>query len=123
MFRPDQHTGQVRCHWTPSVRRRRSTLTFVAQPKIVDITTTFERKLRAVRALKTRNRALAVDIRQRVSNRGKRLPLLNAINDESLDRLAEIRLLGLAQLAGKSNEWPPAEEPFYAGSDYQIPSA
>jgi LmbE family N-acetylglucosaminyl deacetylase len=100
-----------------------STPTFVAQPKIVDITTTFDRKLRALRALKTRNRALALDIRQRLSNRGKRLPLLDAINDESLDRLAEIRLLGLAQLAGKSNGWSLAEEFFYAGLDYQIPSA
>lgn len=107
----------------PDRQKAESTSTFVPQPKVVDISTTFERKLHAVQALKTRNRALAFDIRERLSNRGKRLPLLDAITDDSLDKLTEIRLRALAKLAGDSKNLPLAEEFFYAGGDYQIPLA
>jgi LmbE family N-acetylglucosaminyl deacetylase len=107
----------------PDRHKPESTSTFVPQPKVVDISATFERKLHAVRALKTRNRVLALNIRERLSNRGKRLPLLDAITDDSLDRLTQIRLLALAKLAGDSKNLPLAEEFFYAGIDYQIPSA
>jgi LmbE family N-acetylglucosaminyl deacetylase len=107
----------------PDRQKAESTSTFVPQPKVVDISMTFERKLHAVQALKTRNRSLAFDIRERLSNRGKRLPLLDANTDDSVDKLTEIRLRGLAKLAGDSKNLPLAEEFFYAGGDYQIPLA
>ena len=56
-------------------------------------------------------------------NRGKRLPLLDSMSDDSVDKLAEIRLLGLAKLAGSSKNLSLAEEFLYAGVDYQIPLA
>jgi LmbE family N-acetylglucosaminyl deacetylase len=97
----------------PEQSQPESTSTFVPQPKTVDITADFDRKLQAVEALKTQNRAIAKDVSQRLVRRGKRLPLLDRIDEASVKSLAETRLRNLGM----------TERFLYAGIDYQIPAS
>ncbi|MFN0171248.1 MAG: PIG-L deacetylase family protein [Bryobacteraceae bacterium] len=105
----------------PRRREAESTATFVPQPKVLDISSTFAKKLRAAQALKTINLSLAMRIKQRLDDTGRRLPLLETINDESVGKLVEINMRKLAQIAAEKTNFSQAEEFHYAGPDFQIP--
>ncbi|MDA1314496.1 MAG: PIG-L family deacetylase [Acidobacteria bacterium] len=106
----------------PRRREAESTATFVPQPKALDIASTFDKKLRAAQALKTINHSTAMRIKDRLESTDRRLPLLDEINEESVNRLVEINIHKLAEIAAKDTEHSQAEEFHYAGVEYQIPS-
>lgn len=106
----------------PRRREAESTATFVPQPKALDIASTFDKKLRAAQALKTINRSMAMRIKDRLESTGRRLPLLDEVDEESVNQLVEINLRKLAEIAAKDTEHSQAEEFHYAGIEYQIPS-
>lgn len=96
----------------PRRREPETTSTFAPQPKTVDITATFARKLRAAQALKTVNHSLAARLRDRLNATHRRLRLLDTVDDRSVNQLVEINLRGLGM----------TEEFRYAGVEYQIPA-
>jgi LmbE family N-acetylglucosaminyl deacetylase len=106
----------------PRRREAEASATFVPQPKLVDIAAVLERKLRAARALATINRAEAMRIRQRLESTGRRLPLLDTVDDQSVGRLVEINVRKLAEIAARDSPYKLAEEFHYAGADFQVPS-
>ncbi|HYM11949.1 MAG TPA: PIG-L family deacetylase [Bryobacterales bacterium] len=133
-FEPPFALAGLRRHLTPELyyyappvdpRRREaeSTATFTPQPRIVDIAATFDRKLRAVRALQTLNHSVAAVLQARLAATGRRLPLLDSVTAESVSRLAEIRLRNLARDAAQGSPLSLAEEFEYAGPEFQTPSA
>lgn len=105
----------------PRRREAESTATFVPQPVTRDIAGTFDRKLKAAQALKTINHSLAMRIKQRLDETGRRLPLLDTVNEESVARLVEINLRKLAAIGAEQTAYKLAEEFHHAGLDYQIP--
>ena len=106
----------------PRRREAESTATFAPQPKVVDISSTFAKKLRAAQALKTINDSMAMRIKDRLESTSRRLPLLDEVNEESVSRLVEISVRKLAEIAAKGTNHKQAEEFHYAGVEYQIPS-
>jgi LmbE family N-acetylglucosaminyl deacetylase len=106
----------------PRRRDAESTATFVPQPKFVDISRTFDRKLKAVQALKTVNRAAAMRLKARLTSTGRRLPLLDVVNEASINGLVEQNVRGLAKVAGAGTPHPLAEEFRYAGLEFRIPA-
>ena len=106
----------------PRRREAESTATFVPQPKVVNIASSFDKKLRAAQALTTINHSMAMRIRDRLESTGRRLPLLDEVDEESVSQLVEINLRKLAEIAAKDTEHTQAEEFHYAGVEYQIPS-
>jgi LmbE family N-acetylglucosaminyl deacetylase len=131
-FQPPYAEAGLKTHITPELyyyaqpvdpRRREpeSTATFVPQPKTVDIAKTFDRKLRAAQALKTANHSLAMRINERLESTGRRLPLLDTVNEDSINRLVEINLIKLAEIAAEGTSFKRAEQFHYAGVEYQIP--
>ncbi len=106
----------------PRRREPEAAATFVPQPKVVGIEAAFSKKLRAARALKTIQTAAAMRIRQRLESTGRRLPLLDTVNEESVNKLVEIELRGLATLCAKDFPYKMAEEFHYAGPEYQVPA-
>jgi LmbE family N-acetylglucosaminyl deacetylase len=107
----------------PRRREPEGTPTFVPQPKTVGISTTFEKKLRAAQALYTANYSMTMHIKKRLDNTGRRLPLLETVNSESVNQLVEINLRKLAEIAARDTSYELAEEFHYAGVEYQIPSS
>lgn len=107
----------------PRRREPESTPTFVPQPKTVGISAAFDKKLRAARALYTANYSMAMNIKKRLDNTGRRLPLLDAVDSESVNQLVEINLRKLAEIAARDTSYELAEEFHYAGVEYQIPSS
>lgn len=105
----------------PRRREAESTATFVPQPKVIDISAALETKIRAAQALKTVNYSLAQRIRQRLDASGRRLPLLDKVDDASVLKLTETNVRGLAALCAKDTTFRAAEEFHYAGKDYQVP--
>jgi len=105
----------------PRRREAESTDTFVPQPKVLDISGSLEKKIRAAQALKTINYSLAHRIRQRLDASGRRLALLERIDDASVNKLTETNVRGLAALCAKDSNFREAEEFHYAGKDYQVP--
>jgi LmbE family N-acetylglucosaminyl deacetylase len=106
----------------PRRREAESTATFVPQPIHVDIGDSFTRKLRAARALGTVNRSTAMRLRQSLEAAGRRLPLLDIVDEAAIDKLAEENLRGLAAVCAKGSPYKLAEEFRYAGIEYGIPS-
>jgi len=106
----------------PRRREPESTATFVPQPKVLDIASTFDKKLRAAQALKTINHSMAMRIKDRLESTGRRLPLLEEVNEVSVSKLVEINVRKLAEIAAKDTEHTQAEEFHYAGVEYQIPT-
>ncbi|HYM11595.1 MAG TPA: PIG-L family deacetylase [Bryobacterales bacterium] len=132
-FAPPQAEAGLQPHLTPEVyyysqpldpRRREpeSTATFVPEPKVVDISTTFERKLRAVEALKTINSSMARRLKDRFTATHRRLPLLDTADEKSVNRLVEVNVRGLAKLCARGTSYSLAEEFRYAGVEFRIPS-
>jgi len=105
----------------PRRREAESTATFVPQPKVLDISASLEKKIRAAQALKTINYSLAQRIRQRLESSGRRLALLDKVDDASVNKLTETNVRGLATLCAKDTNFREAEEFHYAGKDYQVP--
>ncbi len=132
-YQPAHAAAGMQPHLTPELyyyappvdpRRREpeSSATFVPQPKVVDIAATFERKLRAARALKTVNYSTAARLRDRLESTRRRLRLLDRVTDQAAAELLEINLRGLAKLAAEGSGLALAEEFRYAGVEYQIPA-
>lgn len=130
---PPFGTAGLRPHTTPDLyyygppldpRRREpeSTPTFVPQPVTLDIAAVLPRKLQAVQALKTINRAFAMQLKERLDATGRRLPLLNTVDDASIAKLVEENVRGLAATAAAGSAFALAEEFHHAGAAYQIPS-
>ncbi|MBM3737579.1 MAG: PIG-L family deacetylase [Acidobacteria bacterium] len=106
----------------PRRREPESTATFVPQPKVSDIGAMLDRKIRAALALKTINHAVAMRIRDRLESTGRRLPLLDTVNDASVAKLTEINVRTLAGTGAKGTGFQSAEEFHYAGPDFGVPS-
>jgi LmbE family N-acetylglucosaminyl deacetylase len=106
----------------PRRRDAESTSTFVPQVKTVDISSTFKKKLAALQALKTANRAAAMKLKARLDSTRRKLPLLEAINESSINRLVEQNVSGLAGIAAAGTQYQQAEEFRYAGIEYRIPA-
>jgi LmbE family N-acetylglucosaminyl deacetylase len=99
-----------------------STATFVPEPKVFDISETFDRKLKAVQALKTVNHSAAMRLKARLTSTGRKLPLLAEVNDASINKLFEENVRGLAKTAAARSSYTLAEEFRYAGIHYRIPA-
>lgn len=106
----------------PRRREPESTATFVPQPAVRDIAATIGKKTQAAQALRTANESMAQRIRQRLANTGRRLPLLNEINEESIQELVAINVRRLAEISAQDSRYELAEEFHYAGIEYQIPT-
>jgi LmbE family N-acetylglucosaminyl deacetylase len=106
----------------PRRRDPESSATFVPEPKTIDISSTFARKLKAVQALRTTNHSMAMRLKDRLTSTGRKLPLLDTVNDRSVNALVEENVRGLARIAAKDTPHTMAEEFRYAGVSYRIPS-
>jgi LmbE family N-acetylglucosaminyl deacetylase len=106
----------------PRRREPESTQTFVPQPRILDISATFDRKLKAIQAMKTINHSAAMRLKARLTSTGRRLPLLDTLNEASINKLVEENVRGLAKLAATDTSHSLAEEFRYAGVNYRIPT-
>lgn len=98
-----------------------STATFVPQPRATDITRTLERKIRAIQALATINTSMAQRLRQRLDSTGRRLPLLDRVDTQTVRQLVEENVRGLARIGGRTIGTGAGEEFRYAGPDYRKP--
>lgn len=107
----------------PRRREAESTDTFVPQPKVLDIATALDKKVRAAQALKTINTSMAQRIKQRLDATGRKLPLLDRVDDASVNKLVDINVRKLATICAKDSPYQQAEEFFYAGRDYQVPKS
>jgi LmbE family N-acetylglucosaminyl deacetylase len=106
----------------PRRRDPESTATFVPETKLVDISPTFGRKLKAVQALRTVNHSAAMRLKTRLASSGRKLPLLAEVNEASINKLVEENVRGLAKLAAAATPYTMAEEFRYAGVNYRIPA-
>jgi LmbE family N-acetylglucosaminyl deacetylase len=106
----------------PRRREPESTATFVPQPVQVDIGGVFARKLRAAQAMRTVNKSRAMRLKQTLEASGRRLPLLEKVDDGAITRLTEENLRGLAAVCAQGSAYQLAEEFRYAGIEYGIPS-
>ncbi len=107
----------------PRRREPESTSTFVPQPARVDIGAVFAKKLQAVQAQRTINRSMAYRLKQTLDASGRKLSLLNTVNDASVNKLVEENLRGLAALCAEGSNYRMAEEFRYAGIEFGIPAA
>ena len=107
----------------PARREAESTATFVPQPKMLDISGTLEKKIKAAQALKTINHSLAMRLKQRLESTDRKLDLLERVDEASINKLIEERVRGLAQLSAKDTDFRAAEEFRYAGVEFRIPAA
>ena len=106
----------------PERREPESTETFVPQPKMVDISATFDKKLKAAQALKTINHSLAMRLSRRLDSTSRRLAALEKVDEASINKLTEERVRGLSALAAEGTNYNAAEEFRYAGVDFRIPA-
>jgi LmbE family N-acetylglucosaminyl deacetylase len=106
----------------PRRREPESTATFAPQPKVMDISAAFDKKLRAAQALKTINYSMAMRVKQRLESTGRQLPLLDKTDDISIQKLVEINVRKLSEIAAEKTSYKLAEEFEYAGEAFQIPS-
>jgi len=107
----------------PARREPESTATFVPQPKMLDISGTLDKKIKAAQALKTINHSLAMRLKQRLESTDRKLGLLERMDEASINKLIEERVRGLAQLSAKDTDLQAAEEFRYAGVEFRIPAA
>ena len=107
----------------PRRRDPESAPAFVPEPKTIDISGTFARKVKALQALRTINHSTAMRLQQRLASTGRKLPLLETVNDRSVNALVEENARGLARIAAKDTPHTMAEEFRYAGVSYRIPAA
>jgi LmbE family N-acetylglucosaminyl deacetylase len=106
----------------PRRREAESAATFVPEPKVVDISATLTRKVQAAQALKTVNDSMARRLKQRLIDTHRRLPLLDKLDNDSVNRLVEENIKGLAAVAAKGTSYRAAEEFHYSGLHFRVPS-
>ncbi len=106
----------------PRRREPEAGATFVPQPARVDIGPWFAKKLTAAREMKTVNRARAERLKERLAAAGKRVALLERLDDAAAEKLAEENLRGLAELSAGGSNYAMAEEFRHAGIEYGIPA-
>jgi LmbE family N-acetylglucosaminyl deacetylase len=106
----------------PRRREPESSSTFVPKPVQLDIAPHFNTKLRAAQALRTVNFNTAMRLQQTLTAQGRRLPLLDSLTPENLNKLTETNLRGLAAIAANGSPYQLAEEFRHAGIEYGIPS-
>lgn len=118
--------GEVYYYAQPLDPRRQeaeSTPTFVPVPKTVDVSQSMEKKIRAAQALKTIQMSLARRLKDRLESTGRRLPLLDALDESSLAKLVEENVRGLGRIAAQGSRYQFAEEFHYAGLEFRIPKS
>lgn len=81
--------------------------------KAVDISATLDRKIRAIQAHKTMMRHMALQTKAKLAQAGLRLPLLDAMNEETINRFVDIQTRERAAAIGKRHGLPFAEEFHY----------
>jgi LmbE family N-acetylglucosaminyl deacetylase len=106
----------------PARRDPESSSTFVPEVKIVDIGASFDKKLKAIQALKTINYSMTMRLKQRLTSTGRKLPALDVVNEPSVNGLVEQNVRGLAKIAARGTSHKMAEEFRYAGVSFRIPS-
>ena len=106
----------------PRRREAESTATFTPQPRVMGISSTFDKKLRAARALVTINHSMTMRIKSRLDATKRKLPLLEEVDETSVKKLVEINVRKLAEIAARDTDHKQAEEFQYAGVEHQIPS-
>ncbi|MCP5120688.1 MAG: hypothetical protein GY953_58590 [bacterium] len=90
--------------------------------KAVDITSTMERKRRAVRELKTSNHRYAVETQQRLEMAGRPSSLLAELTSAAVESLAKAYAEDLAQAIGRKHGFRYAEEFNHLGRRSGIPA-
>lgn len=105
----------------PDRREMESTATFVPQPKILDITSAFDRKVKAVQALRTIHYSTVRRLKDHLTATRRRLPLLDTVDEKSINRFVELNVRGLAKICAQGTSYPMAEEFRYAGVEFRIP--
>ena len=106
----------------PRRREAESTAMFVPEIKIVDISATLDRKIKAAQALRTINASMAHRLKDRLTETHRRLRALDTLNDDAVNRLVEENVRGLGAIGARGTAYRAAEEFHYAGLEYQIPS-
>ena len=106
----------------PHRREAESTETFVPQPKMVDISDTLDKKLKAAQVLKTINHSLAMRLKQRLDSTARRLQALDKVDEASIHKLVEERVRGLSAVSAEGTNYEAAEEFRYAGAEFRIPA-
>jgi LmbE family N-acetylglucosaminyl deacetylase len=81
--------------------------------KIVDITGTIERKIRAIQAHKTMMRHTAFSLKEKLEEAKLRLPLLDSVDENSVNRLINIQVRERAAAVGAKHGMKYAEEFHY----------
>lgn len=81
--------------------------------KIVDITSTIDRKIRAVQQHKTMMRHTAYTLKEKLAEANLRLPLLDRVDEESVNRMVDIHIREGAAAVGKKHGMEYAEEFHY----------
>ncbi len=87
-----------------------------AHLEVVDISSTFQKKVDACLQLRTANRAYAEHTRQRLAQANRPSPLLSEITPASIDALASAWLEELAAAIGAKHGYSRAEEFNYHGT-------
>jgi len=81
--------------------------------KIVDITSTIDRKIRAIQQHKTMMRHTAYSLKEKLAEANLRLPLLDTIDENSVNKLIDIHMRERAGAVGKKHGMQYAEEFHY----------
>ncbi len=106
----------------PRRREAESTATFVPELKIVDISATLARKVKAAQALKTINYSMARRLKDHLTQTRRRLRALESVDDASVNALVEKNVEGLAAIGARGTGYRAAEEFHYAGLHFRVPS-
>jgi LmbE family N-acetylglucosaminyl deacetylase len=81
--------------------------------KIVDITSTIDRKIRAVQQHKTMMRHTAYTLKEKLAEANLRLPLLDTVDENSINKFVDIQMRERAVAVGKKHGMQYAEEFHY----------
>jgi LmbE family N-acetylglucosaminyl deacetylase len=81
--------------------------------KIVDITSTIDRKIRALQQHKTMMRHTAYSLKEKLAEANLRLPLLDIVDENSTNKLVDIQVRERATAVGKKHAVQYAEEFHY----------
>lgn len=81
--------------------------------KIVDISSTIDRKIRAIQQHKTMMRHTAYTLKEKLAEANLRLPLLDTVDEESVNRMVDIQVRERAAAVGKKHGMEYAEEFHY----------
>jgi LmbE family N-acetylglucosaminyl deacetylase len=85
----------------PRRREAETSATFVPELKTIDISALLGRKVKAAQALRTINYSMARRLNGRLTESGRRLRLLDTIDDDSVNRLAQKNVEGAGGNRGR----------------------